>query len=268
MIDRGRHSVLGVMVDAVDQEAAVERIITAAIASRSLSATALAVHGVMTGVLDPVHRRRLNRFDLVVPDGQPVRWALNWMYSTHLVERVYGPDLMLGVCDRAQREALSIFLFGSRPEVLTPLQIRLQTQFPRLSIAGAEPSAFRRGTGAEASRRWQQIRESGAHIVFVGLGCPRQEIWTYEAREALSMPVVSVGAAFDFHAGALAQAPRWLQRRGLEWTYRLLREPRRLWRRYLLLNPAFLALLLLEMARIHSIAPTREPPPPKTEHPG
>jgi exopolysaccharide biosynthesis WecB/TagA/CpsF family protein len=260
-IDRGKWNVLGVRIDAVDYRAAVERIIVAARARRPLAVSALAVHGVMTGAIDPIHRYRLNQFDLLVPDGQPVRWALNWLHRTRLRERVYGPTLMLQVCQRAAEEQLPIFLFGSTAQVLAGLRDSLVKQVPRLRIAGIQPSQFRRLSPAERDSLVAGIRASGAAITFVGLGCPRQEVWAFELRQALSMPVVAVGAAFDFHAGTLPQAPHALQDRGLEWLFRLLTEPRRLWKRYLVLNPLYLSLLLLQLTGWYTVDPDQGPPP-------
>jgi len=243
MISRGKRNVLGVSVDVIDYESAVDQIIRAAKDRRSFAVTALAVHGVMTGAMDPEQRFRLNHFDLAVPDGQPVRWALNLLHSAHLSDRLYSPTLMLRLCERCAKEGLPIYLYGSNAQVLGKLQQRLKSSFPSLRISGAQPSRFRRVTAAEKTEIVQEIHHSGAQIVFAGLGCPRQEVWAYEYRDALKIPVVAVGAAFDFHAGTIPQAPTSLQRAGLEWAYRLAREPRRLWRRYALLNPVYVAMV-------------------------
>ncbi len=261
MIDRGKQNVLGVLVDAVDYEGAVERIATAARQRQPLATSALAVHGVMTGVLDPAHRYRLNRLDLVVPDGQPVRWALNLLHGAQLPDRVYGPTLMLRTCERAAAEGLPIFLFGGTQALLDQLQAKLGERFPRLQIAGTWASRFRRLTSAERDEAVEKIRASGAAITLVGLGCPRQEVWAYEFRQALSMPILAVGAAFNFHAGLLPQAPPYLQRRGLEWLYRFAQEPRRLWRRYLILNPLYVSLLALQAAHLRRFDPAHAVPP-------
>ncbi len=261
MIDRGRHNVLGIRIAAVDYAAAAERIMTAAQAGQPLTVSALAVHGVMTGVLDPAHRFRLNNFDLLVPDGQPVRWALRWLHGVRLAERVYGPALMLDVCRRAAEDGVPIFIFGSSAELLKSLQSCLTERFPNLRIAGMRPSQFRRVTPAERDSLVSEIRSSGARITFVGLGCPRQEVWAFEHRLVLNMPIIAVGAAFNFHAGRLSQAPQALQDRGLEWLYRLLQEPKRLWKRYLLLNPMYLSLLGLQWARLRSFNPENAVPP-------
>lgn len=261
MIDRGRHNLLGVLVHAVDYEAAVSRIVQAARQRQALAVSALAVHGVMTGVLDAVHRHRLNALDLVVPDGQPVRWALNRLYGVHLPDRVYGPTLMLKTCERAAEDGLPIFLFGGTAALLERLQAGLLGRYPKLPIAGAQPSKFRRLEPAERDATVNAIRDSGAALVFVGLGCPRQEVWAYEFRSALNMPILAVGAAFNFHAGTLAQAPTLLQSWGLEWFYRLVREPRRLWRRYLLLNPLYSTLVLLQWCQLRRFDPADTVPP-------
>ncbi len=246
MINRGKRNVLGVMIDALDYDAAVVRVIEGANSQQPLAVTALAVHGVMTGHSDEEHRGRLNSFDLVVPDGQPVRWALNALHGTELNDRVYGPELMLRVLAQAETGGLGIYLYGSTQDVLDQLRLRLKERFPRLTISGSEPSKFRTLSPSEKSEVVDRIRESGASITFVGLGCPRQEVWAYEYRDALNMPVLAVGAAFDFHAGTTSQAPCWMQDRGLEWLYRLKCEPGRLWKRYLKLNPQYASLVIAQ----------------------
>ena len=261
MINRGKHNILGVLVDAVDYEGAVERIIEAARHGRPFAVSALAVHGVMTGVLDPIHRHRLNALDLVVPDGQPVRWALNRLYGAELADRVYGPTLMLKTCQRAEKDQLPVFLFGGTQALLDRLAERLVARFPALRIAGLQPSKFRRLLPDERDETVARSHQSGAALVLVGLGCPRQEVWAYEFRTALSRPILAVGAAFNFHAGLLSQAPPRLQEWGLEWFYRLLAEPRRLWRRYLLLNPIYASLLCLQLCGLRHFDPASTQPP-------
>ncbi|HXF63700.1 MAG TPA: WecB/TagA/CpsF family glycosyltransferase [Caldilineaceae bacterium] len=218
----------------------------------------------MTGVLDPIHAYRLNRLDLALPDGQPVRWALNWLYGTNLPDRVYGPNLALKLCERLAAEGLPLYLYGSKHEVLDRLAANMTGRFPRLQIAGMQPSKFRQLSIEEKAQVVEAIRASGARLVFVGLGCPRQEVWVYEHLACLTMPLVAVGAAFDFHAGTQKQAPEWLQRMGLEWLYRLVHEPRRLWKRYLLLNPHYVYLVLLQWLRLRSF-PVLVSQPPQDE---
>lgn len=253
MVALEKRPILGVQITAADYALAVQAILESAKRRTPLAATALAVHGVMTGVSDPVHRRRLNGIDLVLPDGQPVRWALRWIHGVGLSDRVYGPNLTLKVIEAAAAEQLSVYFYGSTEETLRGLVQNLTKKYPALVVAGAEPSKFRQISPAEKEAVVQRIRKSGAHLVFVGLGCPRQEVWVYEYRNALQMPVIAVGAAFAFHAGILPQAPVWMQDAGLEWLYRLLQEPRRLWKRYVLLNPAYLSLVLLELLGLYHV---------------
>ena len=248
MAGEGKRSVLGVLIDAADYNSAVDYIVRAAREGRAATVSALAVHGVMTGVFDAEQRYRLNHFDLLVPDGQPVRWALNFLYRTQLRERVYGPALTLRVCERAAAIGIAVYFYGSTPEVLSQLRRNLGARFPGLRIAGTEASRFGQLFPGERDEIAERVRRSGASIVFVGLGCPRQEIWAYEFRDVLSVPIISVGAAFPFLAGAVRQAPEWMQRRGLEWLFRLAVEPRRLWRRYALTNPAYLLCVGLQAA--------------------
>ena len=240
MIHLGKRNVLGVLLDAIDYEAATAAILAAARDGRPFTVSALAVHGVMTGVLDPEHKFRLNQFDLLCPDGHPVRWMLNRAHQIGLADRVYGPFLTLRVCDAAAREGLPLFLFGSKPEVIERLRTALAERFPGIQVAGAQASRFQTVGESEAAADAIAIRESGARLVLCGLGCPRQEVWAYEMREAVGLPILAVGAAFDFLAGNLRMAPKWMQDRGLEWLYRLVSEPGRLWRRYLVLNPLYL----------------------------
>jgi N-acetylglucosaminyldiphosphoundecaprenol N-acetyl-beta-D-mannosaminyltransferase len=250
MRNAGKRNVIGILVNAVDYEGALEFIFEAVQKKRGAAVSALAVHGVMTGVLDREHKFRLNHFDLLVPDGQPVRWVLNWLYRAKLSDRVYGPNLTLKVCARATAEGQSVYLYGGSPEILSAFTESLKRRFSGIRIAGAEPSKFRRLTPEEKTALAHRIVSSGASITLVGLGCPRQETFAYEFREALSMPILAVGAAFPFLGGLIPQAPLWMQNRGLEWLFRLASEPRRLWRRYLYLNPAYLFLVAMQAFRL------------------
>lgn len=250
MSGMNRRNLLGVEVCATDYAGACAAIRAAAIERRPFAVSALAVHGVMTGVLDPAHRRRLNALDMVVPDGQPVRWGLNALYGEGLTDRVCGPKLMLDVCAMAERDGLSIGFYGNKEAVLTELQRRLRETYPALRIAASFPSRFCRVQPEEQAELARMIAASGTDILFVGLGCPRQEVWAFENRDRLNMPILAVGAALDFHAGRVAIAPVWMQQRGFEWIYRLWQEPNRLWRRYLLLNPLYLTLLAAQKLRL------------------
>jgi exopolysaccharide biosynthesis WecB/TagA/CpsF family protein len=246
MIDRGAGNVLGVRVSAVDYEFAVSRIMECAQAGRRCTVSALAVHGVMTGALDSTHRYRLNRLDLVTPDGQPVRWALSLLHGIRIPDTVTGPRLTTMLCEEAQRQGVSVYFYGSTQETLDKMLANLLQRFPRLIVAGSEPSKFRKLSAEEQLEAAGRIRNSKAGILFVGLGCPRQEVFAYEMGMLLPMPILAVGAAFDYHAGLLQDSPAFLRRLGLMWLHRLAQEPRRLWRRYLILNPQFVALFLAQ----------------------
>jgi N-acetylglucosaminyldiphosphoundecaprenol N-acetyl-beta-D-mannosaminyltransferase len=250
LIDDGKRNVLGVLVDVVDYEAATERVLAAARENRPLALTALAVHGVMTGVTDPAHGARLNSFDLVAPDGQPIRWALNLLHGAGLRDRVYGPTLTLRVLAGCAAEGLPVYLYGSTESTLDRLMADLTKQFPDLKIAGREASKFRAAKLGEDTAIAARICNSGARVVLVGLGCPRQELFVYALRALLDLPLLAVGAAFDYHAGGLRKAPPWMQRYGLEWLWRLALEPRRLWRRYVLLNPMYLVWLAAQRTHL------------------
>jgi len=262
VISQGKRNVLGVLVDAVDYEAATAQIIAAAQERRHYAVTALAVHGVMTGVQDPPHNARLNSFDLVTPDGQPVRWALNLVHGANLTDRVYGPALTLKVLEQAAAEGLPVYLYGSTQPTLDALVPSIERMFPALKIAGVEASKFRGVQPGEAAEISDRIKASGARIVLVGLGCPRQEVFAYAMRPLLDMPLLAVGAAFDYHAGLLKNPPPWMQKYALEWLWRLGLEPKRLWKRYVLLNPAYLARLAAQKTGLWKAAPpapTSEP---------
>lgn len=259
MIDNGRHNILGVLVNAIDYEAVIARITQASLSRQKLAVSATAVHGIMAALLNAEQRYRLNYLDLVLPDGQPVRWALRWLHQVPLRDRVYGPELMLRMCAQAARLWLPVFLYGSTEGVLDKLRSRLRRQFPELAIVGTRSSKFRCLSAREKQQLTDEIRTSGARMVFVGLGCPRQEVWAYEFREDLSIPIVCVGAAFALLSGTIPQAPGWMQSRGLEWAFRLFSEPKRLWKRYVFLNPLFLGSLLIQMFGGHFDACGREP---------
>jgi exopolysaccharide biosynthesis WecB/TagA/CpsF family protein len=262
MIDYGKKNIGGVLIDAVDYDAAVSRVVHAAILGRGYSVSALAVHGVMTGAEDSEHRFRLNGMDLVVPDGQPVRWALNLLHGCKLKDRVYGPNLTLRLLQAAADNGLPVYFYGTTGEVLEKLRKQLRLRYPTLQVSGMESSRFRRLVQPEREALVQRVRDSGAKMLFVGLGCPRQEVFAFEMAGLVSIPTIAVGAAFPFIAGTLQQAPAWMQRYGLEWVFRFTREPKRLWHRYIVLNPKYLARIALQwLGRTYS----KQGEPPRRE---
>jgi N-acetylglucosaminyldiphosphoundecaprenol N-acetyl-beta-D-mannosaminyltransferase len=176
----------------------------------------------------------------------PLVWLGKWKSQTK-VSRVYGPDLMLALCQLSIKPGFSHYFYGGAPGVPELLAEKLQQQFPGLKVAGVCSPPFQTLTPAEDRRLIDQINQSGADIVWVGLGTPKQDLWMSEHRQQLSASVlIGVGAAFDFHTGRIPQAPAWMQQIGLEWLFRLWQEPKRLWYRYLVYNPLFIILVLLQ----------------------
>ena len=247
-------NILGVGISVTNYAEVVEHVIAAANERRSLLVSACAVHVVMAAVDDPAFAAALNHFDIVAPDGQPVRWGLSWTRQAKLRERVYGPTLMHEICQAAASAKLPIYLYGSRERTLQLLAARLPTLAKGLRIAGWRAGRFRPLSTAEQASDARAIAESGARIVFVGMGAPRQEWWLFHMRERVQLPMLAVGAAFDFHAGLLAQAPTILQNAGLEWLFRLTREPARLWRRYLTVTPRYLPLIATQALGLREFA--------------
>jgi N-acetylglucosaminyldiphosphoundecaprenol N-acetyl-beta-D-mannosaminyltransferase len=241
-----RANILGVGVSAIDMSEAV-RIIGDWIATGERHYVCVTgVHGVMESQRDETLRHVHNSAGLVTPDGMPLVW-LSRSQGHRRVERVYGPDLMLTCCDISISKGYRHFLYGGAEGVPELLAERLCRRFPGLRITGCYSPPFRDLTAEEQDSIADRINKAAPDIVWVGLSTPKQERWMYQHRPRLDAPVlIGVGAAFDFHAGLKRQAPRWMRRSGLEWSFRLLTEPRRLWRRYLTNNPLFVANVLLQ----------------------
>jgi exopolysaccharide biosynthesis WecB/TagA/CpsF family protein len=265
VIDAGKRRLLGVDLDALDLDALRARILRAARAGEPLAVSALAVHGLTTAALDPELRFRLNRLDVVAPDGQPVRMALNLVHGTRLRQAARGTDLAFAILGDAEAAGLPVYFYGSRPETLARLWERVTERHPRLAIVGAEPSRFGTADAAARAEIATRIRASGARIVLVGLGAPRQERFVSSLRDGAGVPLLAVGAAFDYLAGTLTLPPRVVSERGWEWLWRLVAEPRRLWRRYLLLNPLFCALVLAEALGLRLVRGERRPTDPRID---
>jgi N-acetylglucosaminyldiphosphoundecaprenol N-acetyl-beta-D-mannosaminyltransferase len=232
--------VLGVDLALTDYEAALDWM-DATIASGEPAYVAVAAtHTVMASAEDPELRAAIDNAALTVPDGQPLVWAINAL-GHPLPSRVYGPELMDQACARAAKLGHRIYLYGGRNEgALYQLTLNLRRRHEGLKIVGGQSPPFRSLTEDERTDIVDEINRSKADVVWVGIGVPKQEKWMAEMRPRLNAPVlVGVGAAFDFHAGLVPQAPTWMQDSGLEWAYRLGHEPRRLWRRYLRYNPRF-----------------------------
>lgn len=245
-----RGNILGVGVSAINMKLALE-IIDQWLEKRELRYVCVTgVHGIMESQRNENLRRIHNTAGLVTPDGMPLVWLLK--YAGHRrVGRVYGPDLMLAVIERSLEIRYKHFLYGATDLALSRLEANLKRRFPGIQIAGVFSPPFRPLTKKEDKQVVDMINDSGADIVWVGLSTPKQERWMADHRDRIRSPVlIGVGAAFDFHAGIKRQAPRFIQRSGLEWLFRLAMEPRRLWKRYLSNNSAFLFLITCQKARL------------------
>ena len=240
-----RHA-LGMRLDKTSYRDAASRIAAWARNAESRYVCVATVHMVMEAHDLAAFRRQVNAADLVTPDGVPLVWTLRLM-GARGASRVYGPDLMLRVLAEAEREGLPVGFYGGTPEVLEILLQSLRGRFPDLRVAYGWSPPFRPLSAEEDERVTEEIHASGVRILFVGIGCPKQERWMAEHRGRLDAVMLGVGAAFDFVAGVKPQARPWMQNLGLEWLFRLATEPRRLWRRYLKQNPRFMAYLALEL---------------------
>ena len=248
-----RAQVVGVPL-AIADYASVVAWALATIAARSRATlSAAAVNLVMSARERPDVAAALARTTLIVPDGQPLVWALH-LLGHRSATRVYGPELMARICARAAAEAIPVYLYGGRDErALRLLCARLTERHPGLAIAGSHSPPFRPLSTEEEAQVAEHINASGAQIVFVGIGQPKQELWMAAMRARLAPPLLcGVGAAFDFHAGIIRQAPPWLGAHGLEWAWRLAIEPRRLWRRYARYNPRFVIAFARQLAAQHA----------------
>jgi N-acetylglucosaminyldiphosphoundecaprenol N-acetyl-beta-D-mannosaminyltransferase len=239
-------NVLGVAVSALNMELTLTTIEQWVRSRQCQYVCVTGVHGVMESYREPAVRTIHNRAGLVTPDGMPLVWLLRWA-GFREADRVYGPDLMLEVFARSKACRYRHFLYGASTQTLEALRANLERRFPEAVIVGTHSPPFRALTSAEGDAIVDRINDSGADIVWVGLSTPAQERWMAEYRARLTSPVlIGVGAAFDFHAGTVRQAPRLIQRSGLEWAFRLAMEPRRLWKRYFTNNPQFIGLVLAQ----------------------
>jgi N-acetylglucosaminyldiphosphoundecaprenol N-acetyl-beta-D-mannosaminyltransferase len=231
--------VLGQRVDATSYIDATKRVLKWANRGQSKYVCVTNVHVVMEGWDSPSYRNMINSSDLITADGMPLVWALRWS-GIRSATRVYGPDLTLHICKAAARQGLPIGLYGGTDRSLKTFVDVLKQRYPCIEVACAIAPPYRPLTAQEELAYTKQIKESGARILFVGIGCPKQERWMFEHQGVLQMPMLGVGAAFDFHSGKIRQAPSWIQQWGMEWFFRLMMEPKRLWRRYLWHNSRFL----------------------------
>lgn len=245
-----RINVLGVGLSVLNLRTAVAAIAEAVRERRKGYICVTGVHGVMEAQDHPDFKEILNRAFLCTPDGMPMVWMGRW-HGHKEMDRVYGPDLMLEVCAWSEASGCRHFFYGGAPGVAEELANRLTKRFPRLQVAGCYTPPFRPLNPQEESALQEQIRQTRPDILWVGLSTPKQEKFMVEYLPKLEVTLMlGVGAAFDFHAGRVSQAPRWMQRSGLEWFYRLCCEPRRLWKRYLRNNPLFVLGVFTQLTKL------------------
>lgn len=231
--------VIGAPIDALDWPQTITRIYGWAAAQESRVVCICNAHSVVTARQDLNFDDVIRNADMATPDGAPVAWLMKRLGAVNQA-RINGPDLMWKYCAHAEKTGESMYLYGASDATLEALLKALKSSFPKLHIVGAYSPPFRALTREEDDAIIQEINNSGAGVVWVSLGCPKQEKWMQEHRGKINAVMVGVGAAFDYHAGTIKRAPLWMQRHGLEWLHRLMSEPRRLWKRYLITNSLFI----------------------------
>lgn len=248
---RGRSGcadVLGISVSAVDLNSAVQLAQQWIAGGKPGYACFTGVHGVMEAQRDPELRRIMNHACLNAPDGMPMVWVGRLQGFRHM-DRTFGPDFMAEMCRPRAHRGFRHFLYGGKPGVAERLKETLERRFPGVEIVGTYTPPFRPLTLQEAEELVEYVRSTRPDILWVGLSTPKQERWMAEFVDRLEVPLLAgVGAAFDYHTGAIRDSPRWMKRAGLQWLHRLMQDPMRLWRRYLRNNPAFLWRIALQFA--------------------
>ena len=242
------HSVIGSTISKTTYTAISDCVTTWAVNTESRFVCVANVHMLMEAYDSPAFREVVNKADATIPDGVPLVWML-WLKGERNLQRVYGPTFMLHILETAAREGTPVGFYGSTPQVLASLIERMQARYEGLIVAYSFSPPFHALSPVEDAVTVEEINRSGTRILFVGLGCPKQEIWMAEHRGKVNAVMIGVGAAFDFHAGKKLQSPSWMQKIGLEWLFRLITEPRRLWKRYLYHNPRFVVLAIADLLR-------------------
>lgn len=249
--DRSGHKVIGTFIDALNWNDSINILKKWGEKHESRVVCLCNVHSAVTATKDSSLANALANSDMVLPDGAPIAWMLR-RKGFNNQHRVAGPDLMKKICKSLQNTNTGVFLFGSTSETLQKLELSLISRFPGLNIKGKLSPKYGDWSAEEELDHINKINDSGAGIIFIGLGCPKQEIWMAKNRDNIHGVMLGVGAAFDFHAGTIRRAPVFLQQLGLEWLHRLLSEPGRLWKRYLVTNSNFMWLAMLELLKIRS----------------
>jgi len=242
----GLFRLFGISIHAITPSEAADRVSSWARGSEQKHIVAANTHVLMESRRDPEYRKALEEASLIVPDGMPLVWMAR-RKGVPIKQRVYGPDLMADVLKQTSAGDVRHYFYGGREETLAQLTKKIKTEFPSIAICGYQSPPFRDLTAGEETEAIERINAARPHILWVGLGCPRQELWISRTRRALRIPVLAgVGQAFDLLSGSKKRAPKWMQQNGLEWFFRLCQEPGRLWKRYLIYGPAFILACLAE----------------------
>jgi N-acetylglucosaminyldiphosphoundecaprenol N-acetyl-beta-D-mannosaminyltransferase len=245
-----RINVLGVGISAINLEVTINKIAEWIDNRKCQYVNVCTVHTIMECYRNPVLRQIINSSGMATPDGMPLVWLCGY-YGFKNASRVYGPDLMLDLCEYSVLKGYRHFFYGGNEGVADQLSTVLKNRYPGLQIVGSYSPPYRDVGYIEETSIIESINNTSPDIIWVGLGTPKQDFWVAQHREQLKAPVlIAVGAAFDFHTGRVRQAPKWLQQSGLEWLFRLLSEPRRLAYRYMVYNPLFVMHTILQLSGI------------------
>jgi N-acetylglucosaminyldiphosphoundecaprenol N-acetyl-beta-D-mannosaminyltransferase len=262
-----RFNVFGIAMDAVDLPTAIASTLAAVHSGANQYVCLTGAHGIVEARRDPLLAKAFRNALLVLPDGMPTVWVAWWKRLYH-VDRVFGPDLMLGVIEQSQNFGERHFLLGGNPGVAEELRQRLQAGYPKANIVGTYTPPFRRLDSAEEAELVTLLEKCRPDIVWVGIGTPKQELFMSEYVGRLKTPVmVGVGAAFDYHTGRLKDSPQWVKRAGLQWCHRLIQDPKRLWSRYLRTNTLFLAHAAMALFRFRKYPLLTGDSPARSEEP-
>jgi N-acetylglucosaminyldiphosphoundecaprenol N-acetyl-beta-D-mannosaminyltransferase len=246
-LSRDRVQAVSLYPDVLDHRAAVERVVRLVEGGNGGYVCFSTVHMVMEAHDSPEFAAKVNAADMVVPDGMPIVWLQKLQGKN--ATRIRANDLMMQLCAHAERTGLKIGFYGGTQDVIDGILERAKHELPDLNISYAFSPPFRPLTASEDAKVVSEINAAAPYILFMGLGCPKQENWMAEHKGQLNAVMLGVGASFDFFAGNVKESPDWLGRLGLEWLFRLVQEPRRLWRRYLILNPRFVWLAIRQLSR-------------------
>lgn len=236
-----KHNILGIKISSYKLDEIIKKIINSSLKNISLSVAPIASHSVIESQFDNNLKNILNKFDLVLPDGQSLIWAERFLYKTSVHKRVYGPDLLLKLCARCEKEKIKVIFYGNHTDLVSQ---KLKEKYPKLVITALPDLNYKKISNTDVDFLLKTLSKYKKSIIFIGIGSPAQHFLLAKLKK-IKTPVIAVGAAFDFLGGTKKQAPIWMRKLGLEWLFRLIQEPKRLWKRYLLIAPAFVLLVLI-----------------------